>query len=155
MRKSVYKTHIEGVFLFDLDFVSDHRGSLIELFRSDCLEASNLPLMAYASYTLPWVSRGPHEHRDQSDLFCFFGPGDFELVLWERRPGGAYEERHFVGESHPLAVIVPPGIVHAYRNISDKTGLVFNAPNKLFAGPGKCYPVDETRHEDVGSEFKL
>lgn len=154
MRRSKQKTEINGVFFFDLDVFEDHRGSLIELFRSDCLEVPNVPTMAYASYTLPGVARGPHEHRDQSDLFCFFGPGDFELILWERRPEGSHEERHLVGESHPIAVIVPPGVIHAYRNISEKTGLVFNAPNKLFAGPGKCYPVDEIRHEDVGSEFR-
>jgi dTDP-4-dehydrorhamnose 3,5-epimerase len=28
-------------------------------------------------------------------------------------------------------------------------GLVFNAPNRLYAGYGKKEPVDEIRHEDA------
>jgi hypothetical protein len=29
--------------------------------------------MAYISVTEPNVQRGPHEHVDQADLFCFIG----------------------------------------------------------------------------------
>jgi dTDP-4-dehydrorhamnose 3,5-epimerase len=45
-------------------------------------------------------------------------------------------------------MIVPPGVVHGYRNVSDRSGWVFNAPNRLYAGPGKRDAVDEIRHED-------
>jgi dTDP-4-dehydrorhamnose 3,5-epimerase len=45
-------------------------------------------------------------------------------------------------------VIVPPGVVHAYRNVGTIAGWVFNAPNRLYAGPGKREPVDEIRHEN-------
>ena len=157
MKKSVQKTEIKGVVFFDIDVLYDSRGSLVELFRNDFLEESNFPRMAYVSQTMPGITRGPHEHLEQSDLFCFVGPGDFELVLWEKKIGRVpYEERHLVGESHPLAVIVPPGVVHAYKNISDKPGVVFNFPNRLYAGPGKCYPVDEIRHEEENSsQFRV
>lgn len=157
MKKSVQKTEIKGVVFFDLDILYDARGSLVELFRNDLLEESNFPRMAYLSHTMPGVTRGPHEHLKQSDLFCFAGPGEFELVLWEKSIGRApYEERHLVGECHPVAVIVPPGIVHAYKNISDKPGVVFNFPNCLYAGPGKCYPVDEIRYEEEkSSQFRV
>jgi dTDP-4-dehydrorhamnose 3,5-epimerase len=154
MIKSSLKTNIEGVVFFDLPKFQDSRGWLTELFRSDCLESSNLPQMAYISQTLPGVVRGPHEHKYQSDLFCFIGPGDFELILWEKLYSGSYEERYTLGESKPTAVIVPPGVVHAYKNISAYPGIVFNAPNKLFAGPGRCYPIDEIRHEnELNSDF--
>lgn len=154
MIKSSLKTNIEGVVFFDLPKFQDDRGWLTELFRSDCLEFNNLPQMAYVSQTLPGVVRGPHEHRQQSDLFCFIGPGDFELILWEKLSNGSYEERYTLGESKPAAVIVPPGVVHAYKNVSAYPGIVFNAPNKLFAGPGRCYPVDEIRHEnELNSDF--
>ena len=46
-------------------------------------------------------------------------------------------------------VVVPPGVVHSYRNLSERPGLVFNFPNRLYGGTGKCYPVDEIRHEDT------
>lgn len=154
MKKSKQKTHMKGVVFFDLEKNQDDRGWLVELFRNDCLEQNNYPLMAYISQTNPGVLRGPHEHKEQSDLFCFLGPGNFELILWEN--DSSYEERHFVGEDNPVAVIVPPGIVHAYKNLSEYPGIVFNAPNKLFAGPGKCYEVDEIRHEEnSGSVFRV
>jgi dTDP-4-dehydrorhamnose 3,5-epimerase len=56
-----------------------------------------------------------------------------------------------VGASNPAAVWIPPGVVHAYRNIGTVPGLVFNAPNRLYAGWGKTEPVDEIRHEDSES----
>lgn len=118
----------------------------MELFRSDHLVPSNIPVMGYVSQTEPGVVRGPHEHREQSDLFCFSGPGDFELVLSDKT---GYEERHLVGEKNPVMVIVPPGVLHSYKNLSDRPGLVFNFPNSLYGGPGRCYPVDEIRHEET------
>lgn len=157
MRKSKLKTQIKGVVFFDLETYKDDRGFLIELFRNDCLENENFPKMAYISETKPGVVRGPHEHQFQSDLFCFTGPGDFELTLWEKRFfDEIYEERHLVGSKNPVAVIVPPGVVHSYKNLSDHPGVVFNAPNKLYAGPGKCYPIDEIRHEsDKNTSYKV
>lgn len=154
MKKSKQNTQIEGVVFFDLERYEDDRGWLIELFRNDCLNPQNYPLMSYVSQTKPGVVRGPHEHRAQSDLFFFIGPGDFELILWERLgPISPYQERHLIGESNPKAVIIPPGVIHAYKNVSEYPGVVYNAPNSLFAGPGKCYPVDEIRHEEDSASF--
>lgn len=157
MKRSKQKTQIKGVVFFDLETHTDDRGFLIELFRNDCLEHENQPIMAYLSETKPGVTRGPHEHEEQSDLFCFVGPGDFELILWEKRFfDEIYKEVHLVGSKNPVAVIVPPGVVHAYKNISETSGVVFNAPNKLYAGPGKCYTVDEIRHEsNKNTSYKI
>ena len=109
------------------------------------------PVMAYVSETLPGVARGPHEHVDQTDYFAFLGPGEFRLYLWDARAESPTRGRRMevvVGESNRQAVIVPPGVIHAYKNIGSTPGWVFNAPNRLYAGPGKRSPVDEIRHED-------
>jgi dTDP-4-dehydrorhamnose 3,5-epimerase len=154
MKKSIQKTQINGVVFFSLDRYEDNRGWLVELFRNDCLHSTNYPVMSYVSQTKPGVVRGPHEHKCQSDLFCFIGPGDFEFILWEKSGlKDYYEERHLLGESNPVAVIVPPGVVHAYKNISDYPGVVYNFPNYLFGGPGKCYSVDEIRHEEDSATY--
>lgn len=142
---------IDGVVLKPLTRYSDSRGWLVELYREDEVEAAHHPVMAYVSETLPGIARGPHEHVDQSDYFAFFGPGDFKLYLWDSREDSpTYRRRQslIVGESNPTGVIVPPGVVHAYKNVSDVPGWVFNAPNRLYAGEGRQYPVDEIRHED-------
>jgi len=143
---------IEGVTVRPLRFYHDERGWLGELFRHDEIAKDRWPVMAYVSATLPGVTRGPHEHRDQTDGFGFIGPSDFRLVMWDIRAGGLTCGRRMVllaGVSNPLAVWIPPGVVHAYRNIGDVPGLVFNAPNRLYAGWGKNQPVDEIRHEDA------
>ncbi len=143
---------INGVMIWPLRAVSDHRGWLVELFRSDELPAGNVPAMAYLSETLPGILRGPHEHRDQDDLFAFVGPGDFELFCWDVRPSSGTmgkRQRLVAGSSFPARVLVPKGVVHAYRNISASPGWVFNAPNRLYRGRNRAEPVDEIRHEEA------
>ena len=108
------------------------------------------PVMAYTSLSYPGVQRGPHEHTDQSDLFVFMGPGNFKIWLWDNRQSSStylHKLVIFAGLDNPLRVLVPPGVVHAYRNLSSEGGVVHNFPNQLFMGPGKKSPIDEIRHE--------
>jgi dTDP-4-dehydrorhamnose 3,5-epimerase len=53
-----------------------------------------------------------------------------------------------VGEDNPKMVLVPKGVVHAYRNVGQSSGIVFNCPNRLYRGKGKRETIDEIRHED-------
>ena len=60
------------------------------------------------------------------------------------------------GEENPLFVLVPKGVVHAYKNVGKTDGLVINCPNRLYAGWERKEPVDEIRHEeDDGAPFRL
>ncbi len=104
--------------------------------------------MSYLSVTLPGVARGPHEHVHQTDLFVFLD-GEYELHVWENREGEMpAHEIHAVGATNPMAAWVPPGVVHAYRNVGDAPAFVLNFPDQLYAGEGRREPVDEIRHED-------
>ena len=128
----------------------DERGWLAEVFRQDNLDAMHHPVMAYLSLTHPGIARGPHEHVRQTDLFVFFS-GLFRLYLWDARAASpSYGHRHVIdlGETSPASVLVPPGVVHAYRNVGTRDALILNCPNALYAGQGKAAPVDEIRHED-------
>ena len=143
--------HIEGVNLRPLERFEDERGWLVEIFRQDELATELLPVMGYLSQTLPGVARGPHEHSAQTDMFAFLGPGDFKLYCWDARadsPTFGNRATWIVGESRPQSVVVPPGVVHAYKNISPVPALVVNCPNRLYGGPGRNGPIDEIRHED-------
>lgn len=150
---------IEGVIIRPLKKFSDDRGWLMELFRTDEVGAEYLPVMTYISMTKPGVARGPHEHIDQADYFCFAGPSDFKVFLWDNRPGSpTYKNKLEIifGESSPAVVIVPKNVVHAYKNIGKTDGLVINCPNRLFKGEGKKEPVDEVRYEnDINSAYKV
>jgi len=150
---------IDGIVWKPLKKYHDPRGWLCELFRDDEVPPEFRPAMAYISMSLPEIARGPHEHEEQADFFCFLGPSTFKVYLWDNRPSSpshrAFESR-LVGEENPMALIIPPGIVHAYKNVGTAPGLVFNCPNKLFKGPGREEPVDEIRHEeDRASPFRL
>src|SRR6266542_5378801 len=150
---------IEGVIWKPLVKYHDTRGWLCELYRHDELPDVYHPVMAYFSMTEPGVARGPHEHVDQADYFCFLGPSHFKIYLWDWRPASpTYLARQIevAGVERPMALIVPPGVVHAYQNVGTEPGLVFNAPNRLYRGEGKKEPVDEIRHEETaGGPFRL
>ena len=142
---------IADVVVYPIKKFHDERGWLAELFRHDELDEEFFPAMSYISFTKPGVQRGPHEHVDQADLFCFIGPSTFNIRLWDNRPTSPTFRSYMsldVGEENPMAVVVPKGVVHGYRNIGPLEGMVINCPNRLYMGHGKREPVDEIRHED-------
>jgi dTDP-4-dehydrorhamnose 3,5-epimerase len=129
----------------------DERGWLAEIYRHDELSQEYYPVMSYISSTAPGVMRGPHEHREQTDLFCFIGPSNFKLRMWDNRPESEtynFMMTLFAGADSPKTVLVPKGIVHAYQNIGTVPGIVISYPNRLYSGAGRSYEVDEIRHED-------
>jgi dTDP-4-dehydrorhamnose 3,5-epimerase len=150
---------IDGVIIRVLKRHNDERGWLTELFRQDELPEEFHPVMSYVSMTKPGVTRGPHEHEHQADCFAFIGPSTFRLYLWDNRrdsPSHGTHETFDLGEDQPAMVVVPIGVVHAYRNIGSSEGVVYNAPNQLYAGEGHKERVDEIRHEDdPDTPFKL
>ena len=130
---------------------NDQRGWLCELFRMDETAPEYRPEMGYLSLSWAGVARGPHEHVDQADLFCFLGPGDFQVYLWDNRahsPTYRHKQVQVVGEAQPMSLVIPPGVVHAYKNVSALPGIVYNFPNQLYRGAGRKQAVDEIRHED-------
>ncbi len=142
---------IKGVIIRDLGRFTDERGWLTELFRQDDLNAEFYPVMVYTSLTKPGVTRGPHEHVDQADLFCFIGPSNFKLRLWDNRAASETFNQMttlIVGEDNRKSVLIPAGVVHAYRNVGLVPGIVFNCPNRLYMGANKKEAIDEIRHED-------
>ncbi len=142
---------IYGVVFKAIQLHTDPRGWLAEIYREDELPSEIHPVMSYLSETLPGMIRGPHEHATQTDYFAFIGPGDFMLYLWDARresPTWANRIKVVVGQSNRQIVIVPPGVIHAYKNIDSVPGWVLNHPNRLFSGAGRKEEVDEIRHEN-------
>jgi dTDP-4-dehydrorhamnose 3,5-epimerase len=153
MPNSFSEGQINGVVVRELKKFFDKRGWLTELFRKDELAEEFLPAMAYVSSTNPGVTRGPHEHWDQADFFCFIGPSNFKLRLWDNRKDSetfGSMMTMIVGETNPAAVLIPAGVVHGYKNVGETDGIVINCPNRLYAGAGRKEEVDEIRHENDG-----
>ena len=158
-KQTFKKGKIHDVVVRPVSKFLDDRGWLAELFRSDELPPELMPVMSYISMTCPGVARGPHEHVEQTDYFCFIGPSNFKIYLWDIRkdsPTFGIKQVIFAGMDNPATVIVPPGVVHGYKNIGGENGIVFNAPDRLYAGEGKKAPVDEIRHEEqAGADYLL
>ena len=151
MPESFREGEIKDVVVTKLSKYPDERGWLTELFRHDDLAEEFYPAMAYISSTNPGITRGPHEHVDQADLFCFIGPSNFKLRMWDNREASetfGYVSTLVVGQDNPASVIIPAGVVHAYQNVGDVEGIVINCPNRLYRGAGRKEAVDEIRHED-------
>jgi len=145
---------IDGVVVKDLNFYHDSRGWLTELFREDELMEGFSPAMGYISLTYSGITRGPHEHKEQADYFCFFGK--FELYLWDNRKNSPTYMNMKKIKAEGKVILIPPGVVHAYKNISDRDGLVINFPDKLYKGWNREEEVDEIRYEDdPDSPFKV
>ncbi len=148
---------MDGVIIKKVERYEDNRGWLMEVFRND--EINYQPAMAYVSLTNPGIVRGPHEHKDQSDCFIFTGPGNFELHLWDRRESSVTKGDHViisVGQNSPTMVIVPPGVVHGYKCVSETPAYSINLPDRLYRGKDKKEDVDEIRWEhDENSPYKI
>ena len=151
--------NIHGVVVKNLNKYVDERGWLAECFRQDEIDATLHPVMSYISMTLPGIARGPHEHKEQTDYFCFLGPSNFKIMLWDKRedsPTKGVCQTIFAGKDAPKSVIIPPGVIHAYKNIGVCEGFVLNFPNKLYKGTGKKEEVDEIRYEnDINTPYKI
>jgi len=159
MEMQFKRGEIKGVIVEKLTKFSDERGFLVETFRVDRLPDNLQPVMSYVSHTRPGIARGPHEHLKQTDIFCFMGPGNFKIMLWDNRKesstyGNCRELKG--GKDNPISLVVPPGVVHGNKNIAkDEAGMVINYPDKLYQGWDKKEEADEIRHEDKEDEFYL
>src|SRR5258705_12630724 len=125
---------IAGVVVRELRKFNDSRGWLAELFRHDELAAEFYPAMAYISSTNPNITRGPHEHVDQADLFCFIGPSNFKLRMWDNREDSQTFQcvmTVVVGEDNPASVLVPAGLRYVNQNSGAAVGIVSHIPNTL------------------------
>ena len=141
---------LPGVRVEALPVFKDPRGSLHELFRTDEIPAGFKPLMACSSWSHAGVTRGPHQHVGQDDYFTFAGPSNFTVYLWDDRPGAAGAAKGWfihTGEQAPTRIHVPRGVVHAYHNTGNVSGLVVTVTSLLFKGEDRRDPVDEIRHE--------
>ncbi len=154
----------------------DDRGQLVETWRADdevLAKAGFRPAMSYVSWTLPGFTRGFHVHpgpegsyrfapgeprgklfeqvAGQRDCFLFLD-GTYRLALFDARvssPSFGVLQQFFAGEHNRLAVVVPSGVWHAYKNVGEKRAFVLNFPDALYRGEGRRAGVDELREGNV------
>src|SRR5213594_3005037 len=109
MPESFQPGEIQDVVVRDLRKFNDRHGCLCVFLRNDEVTSDSHPAITYISSTNAGITRGPHEHVDQADLFCFIGPSNFKLRMCDNRPGSPTFRRVMtlaVGADSPKAVIV-------------------------------------------------
>lgn len=130
------RTEIEGAALTTLAWRPDARGGILECWR-ESWGVHDGCRQVYLSETLPGVVKAFHLHRIQTDHFVCIA-GRVLLVLFDDREGsrtrGRVEEHVLSLDRAPLAVTIPPGVVHGWKAISEAPAIVLNAVTREYDG---------------------
>jgi len=123
---------IEGVKTKNLRMLSDERGWLTEILRSD-EEIFEKFGQVYATAAYPDVVKAWHMHKKQADnLVCI--KGSVKLVLYDGRKGSKTKgeiNEFTIGEKNPLLIKVPPEVWHGFKAIGE-TAVIVNVPTELY-----------------------
>jgi dTDP-4-dehydrorhamnose 3,5-epimerase len=124
---------IEGVSTRRLNPISDERGYLMEMLRSDWEEFGKVG-QVYVTAVYKGVVKGWHYHKIQTDRFiCLQGMA--KVVLYDSRPESPTYGRineFFMGEKNPLLLVIPPMVMHGFKGIAGDTTLIVNVPTELY-----------------------
>ena len=124
---------IEGVVVQPLRVVPDERGRLMEIMRRDDQFFSGFG-QVYLSTVFPGVVKAWHYHNVQEDRFACIR-GMVKAVLYDDREGspsrGVLNE-FFVGEHNPRLIVIPSGVYHGWKCISEYEAYVINIPSEPY-----------------------
>jgi dTDP-4-dehydrorhamnose 3,5-epimerase len=124
---------IEGVVVQPLKVVPDERGRLMEIMRRDDPFFSGFG-QVYLSTVYPGVVKAWHYHRVQEDRFTCVR-GMVKAVLYDDRNGsptrGALNE-FYVGEHKPCLIVIPAGVYHGWKCVSEYEAYVINVPSEPY-----------------------
>jgi len=124
---------IEGVVTKQLKQVTDERGWLIEVLRSDWEHFQKFG-QVYLTAAYPHVVKAWHMHKKQTDnIVCIRGM--IKLVLYDARKNSKTKNEineFIIGERNLLLVKIPPEIWHGFKTITEEDALVLNIPTELY-----------------------
>ena len=124
---------IAGVRVTDLKQISNDRGGLMEVQRSDEPDFPGFG-QAYVTRTLPGVIKAWYRHRHQIDQLAAV-TGRVKLVLFDDRESssscGAVEEI-MVGAPTPRLVLIPPGIWHGFQAVDGQEAVLLHLNTEPF-----------------------
>jgi len=124
---------IEGVMTRQLKHVTDERGWLTEILRSDWEQYKKFG-QVYVTAGYPQVVKAWHMHKKQVDnMACI--KGMMKLVLYDGRTKSKTkgEVNEFViGERNPLLVTIPTEVWHGFKTVSEDYAVLLNVPTELY-----------------------
>ena len=132
-KKGIHKKLIQGVQVKKLKRITDDRGYLMELLRSDWPEFEAFA-QSYLTACYPGVVKGWHYHRVQWDHFVCI-QGSAKVALYDPRQESStkgYINEFRVSLSHPLLIKIPPLVYHGFTAEGDRPTPIVNFPTELY-----------------------
>lgn len=127
------KQLIDGVKTKKLTVHADERGRLMEMLRTDDCEFQKFG-QVYMTTAYPGVTKAWHYHKIQTDYFVCVR-GMMKVVLYDSRensPTKGFVNEFFIGDFNPLMVVIPPGVYHGFKCISEHEAIVVNTPSEMY-----------------------
>ncbi|MBN1881376.1 MAG: dTDP-4-dehydrorhamnose 3,5-epimerase family protein [Deltaproteobacteria bacterium] len=124
---------IAGVVVKRLKTIPDERGRLMEIMRCDD-EFFQKFGQVYMTTAFPGVVKGWHYHKEQTDHMAVVR-GMMKIVLYDSRDGSPTKGNVmelFMGEHNPQLVVIPPGVFHGFKCISEVEAIVINTPTEPY-----------------------
>lgn len=124
---------IQGVKIKELRVIPDERGRLMEILRHDDPDFKKFGQI-YMTTNYPGVVKAWHYHKIQWD-FVTCVKGMIKIVLYDKRddsPTFGKVLEIFAGEHQPRLIIIPPGVCHGWKCISETESVVVNVPTESF-----------------------
>lgn len=124
---------IDGVIIHPLKVIPDERGRLMEIVRADDPFFSGFG-QVYLTTVYPGVVKAWHYHARQTDCFTCV-KGMVKVALYDDREGsptrGTVNEI-YMGEHNACLVVVPPGVYHGWKCISESEAYMVNVPSEPY-----------------------
>jgi len=124
---------IEGIKIKKLKIISDYRGRLMEIIRSDD-EIFKKFGQVYMTTVSPGIVKGWHYHKKQSDtIVCI--KGKLRLGLYDSRRGSKTKgeiQEMMLADGDPILLQIPPGIYHGWENMGKEEAIVISMPDFLY-----------------------
>ncbi len=120
---------IKDVQVKKLKLISDERGRLMEILRSD-EEIFQKFGQIYMTTAYPGVIKAWHYHKKQDDYFTCIS-GAMRLALYDaRKDSPTYKEINdfVISLDNPVLVKIPRFVYHGFKCVGDKEAVVINTP---------------------------
>lgn len=133
MAQKVSTELIEGVVVKPLKVITDERGKLMEILRSDDSVFEKFG-QAYVTVCKPRVVKGWHYHKVQTDHFTCL-QGKAKVVLYDVRKNsrthGLINEFILSWDDQKL-VKIPTFVYHGFTALGNQDAMILNLPTEVY-----------------------
>jgi dTDP-4-dehydrorhamnose 3,5-epimerase len=124
---------IEGVEIKRLKVITDDRGYLMEMLRSDD-ELFEKFGQVYLTVCNPGYVKGWHYHKKQTDNFIVI-KGNAKVVLYDMRETSKTKseiQEIFMGENNHILLKIPTLVMHGITPTNDEQVYLINCPTEKY-----------------------